>query len=1260
MASGNLVSLQVPKFSKEKFDNWCIRMKAILGAHDVWEIVENGYDAPKDMSALTQAQKDQFNSIKKKDQKAVSLIHQALDEVTFEKVSNATTTKDLWEKLQAACKGKEKAKKVHLQSLRGEFEAVQMNETEKVSDYISRVMGIANQMRRLDEEVTDLRIIDKILRSVTEKFDYVMTAIEESKDLEDMTVEELSGSLEAHEEKLNRRKKEPVEQVLQSRLSLGDKEQKGGTSQGGRGRGRGRGRSRGRGRGKGGRSVQNTNQSRDENFQFSFLRGRGKGGLRPYQKSNHMCGNKELFVELDEKVGGNITFGDSSKIPVRGKGKILIRMKDGNHQFISNVYYAPDMKSNILSVVQLLEKGYAVFTKGCSLYLKDSARSLIAKVSMSMNRMFAMNIHTYVAKCLTSCYKDSSWLWHLRFGHMNFGGLKAMASKRMVKGLPSVNQPDQLCEGCLLGKQSRKSFPKQSQSRATRPLQLVHTNVCGPITPCSFGKNKYFLLFIDDYSRKTWALRSDRGGEFTSKEFQEFCAANEVHHFLTALGSPQQNGVVERKNRTILNMARSMMKTKKMPRKFWAEVVECAVYLLNRCTTKVVENKTLIELWSGRKPSVHHLKVFGSIAFAHVHDGKRTKLDDKCKKYVFVGYDYRTKGYRLYDPEGGKAVINRDVDFDEEAMWDWKSQEENYEFLPSFAEEDDEEERQEIITPPASPSRGEISSPEGSSSEGPLRTRRLSDIYQETEEIEETNDVTLFCLFADIEPINFNEAAKDEKWRKAMDEEMNAIKRNDTWELVTLPQGHAAIGVKWVFKEKKNSKGEVERYKARLMAKGHKQQHGIDYEEVFAPVARLETIRLIISLAAQNKWKIFQMDVKSAFINGSLEEEVCVQQPLGYVVKGEEKKVLKLKKALSGLKQAPRAWNCRIDRYFQENGFVKCPYEYALYVKVSNGGILIVCLYVDDLIFTGNNPRMFEEFKRAMSNEFEMTNIGLMSYYLGIEVKQMEEGIFISQENYVREVLKRFNMSNCKPMNTPIASGIKLSKFEEGGSVDATLFRNLVGSLRYLTCTRLDILFRVGLVSRYLEAPATVHLKAAKRILRYIKGTIDFGLNYFASNDFTLRGFSDSDWAGDIDDRKSTTGCVFYMGDTAITWSSKKQPTVTLSTCEAECVALNSCVTHAVWLRNLLKELHVTQEGPTEIYVDKKSSIALAKNPQFHERSKHIDTRYHYVRQCVEDKVVQLIFVKSHNQMADILTKALKFDDFKKLRSCLGVGKSHV
>ncbi|KAE8707741.1 hypothetical protein F3Y22_tig00110377pilonHSYRG00343 [Hibiscus syriacus] len=488
-----------------------------------------------------------------------------------------------------------------------------------------------------------------------------------------------------------------------------------------------------------------------------------------------------------------------------------------------------------------------------------------------------------------------------------------------------------------------------------------------------------------------------------------------------------------------------------------------------------------------------------------------------------------------------------------------------------------------------------------------------------------------------------------------MDEEIKAIEKNDTCELTSLLKGHKAIGVKWVYKTKQNAKGEIERHKARLVAKGYSQKAGIDYDEVFAPIARLETIRLIISLAAQNKWKIQQMDVKSFFLNGVLEEEVYIQQPSGNEVKGNEDKVLKLKKALYGLKQAPRAWNSRIDKYFQENGFNKCPYEHALYTKNKDEDILIVCLYVDDLIFTGSNPSMFNQFKDVMMKEFEMTDMGLMAYYLGIEVKQQNDGIFISQERYAKEILKKFKMENCKPISTPAEYEIKMTKHEEGKSVDPTFFKSLVGSLRYLTCTRPDILHAVGLVSRYMESPTTTNFKATKRILRYLKGTIDFGLFYSVSNDYKLVGYSDSDWGGDIDNQRSTTGFVFFMGDIAFTWMSKKQPIVTLSTCEAEYVAATSCVCHAIWLRNLLKVIGLIQEEPTKVCVDNKSAIALAKNPVFHDRSKHIDIRYHYIRECVARKDVEVEYVKSQDQVADIFTKPLTSEDFLRLRNLLGV-----
>eukprot|EP00253_Pinus_taeda_P031426 PITA_31426 len=441
----------------------------------------------------------------------------------------------------------------------------------------------------------------------------------------------------------------------------------------------------------------------------------------------------------------------------------------------------------------------------------------------------------------------------------------------------------------------------------------------------------------------------------------------------------------------------------------------------------------------------------------------------------------------------------------------------------------------------------------------------------------------LFALFCHVDdPIHFEDAIKDKKWIEAMDEEMNAIERNKTWDLVELPKGKEVIGVKWVYKTKSNAEGKIERHKARLVVKGYKQQYGRDYEETFAPVARMETVRAMLSIAAQNKWKVYQMDVKSTFLNGVLKEEVYVEQPLGYEKKGEAHKVCKLKKSLYGLKQAPRAWYNRIDSYLFDNEFDKCEGETTIYIKEKDGKILIVVLYVDDVIFTGNDDHLIKNFKSLMQEEFEMTDMGFLRYFLGIEVDQNEKGIFISHARYVNQVLSRFNMQECKAAITPTVMGLKLSREDSSKDFDPSLYKSIVGSLMYLTATRPDIMYAVSLISRFMEKPKEAHWQAAKRIL-------------------------------------STSGYVFHMGSGAISWASKKQCIVALSTAEVEYVAATAAACQAVWMKRMLRSLGQEKAKATMIFCDNSSAIALSKNSVFHKRTKHIDTRFHYIRELVNN-----------------------------------------
>lgn len=463
------------------------------------------------------------------------------------------------------------------------------------------------------------------------------------------------------------------------------------------------------------------------------------------------------------------------------------------------------------------------------------------------------------------------------------------------------------------------------------------------------------------------------------------------------------------------------------------------------------------------------------------------------------------------------------------------------------------------------------------------------------------------------------------------------------------------IGVKWVYKTKLNPDGSIHKHKARLVVKGYSQMAGIDYGDTFAPVARHETIRLIVALSAQCGWKIFHLDVKSAFLNGILEEEIYVEQPAGFIVAGYEDSVYRLHKALYGLKQAPRAWYSRIDSHFLQNDFRRSQNEPTLYVKeCGNGKRIIVSLYVDDLLITGNDIDEINKFKKSMLQVFEMTDLGLMKYFLGMELHQLDDGIFLSQKKYANDVLKKFKLESCKSVSTPLAVNEKLSKSDGDAKADVTQYRSLIGCLLYLTATRPDLMFSASLLSRFMHSPSVTHLGVGKRVLRYIRGTTDFGI-WYNKGDGKIEGFVDSDWAGSVDDSKSTSGYVFSLGSGVFSWNSKKQDVVAQSSAEAEYIAAAAASNQAIWIKKVLSDLNHVQEEPIVLWCDNKSAIAIAKNPIQHGRTKHINVKFHAIREAEQNGDVKLQHCSSEEQLADILTKALPSAKFMELRSKLGV-----
>ncbi|GJS74204.1 retrovirus-related pol polyprotein from transposon TNT 1-94 [Tanacetum coccineum] len=424
------------------------------------------------------------------------------------------------------------------------------------------------------------------------------------------------------------------------------------------------------------------------------------------------------------------------------------------------------------------------------------------------------------------------------------------------------------------------------------------------------------------------------------------------------------------------------------------------------------------------------------------------------------------------------------------------------------------------------------------------------------------------------------------------------------------------IRTKWVFRNKLDENGIVSLNKAWLVAQGYNQQEGIDYDKTYAPIARLESIRILLAYACALDFKLFQMDVKSAFLNGFINEEVYVAQPPGFIDFEKPDHVYKLKKALYGLKQAPKAWYDRLKAFLIKHEYKMRMVDNTLFTKKKSSNLIIVQIYVDDIIFGSTCQDMCDEFAKIMHDEFEMSMMGELNFFLGLQIKQMEDGIFFNQSKYIKEMLKKFGLEDSKPMKTPMSSDTKLMKDEECESVDSTKYRGMIGSLLYLMASRPNIMFSVCLCTRFQEAPETSHLEAVKRIFRYIKGTTNLGLWYPKGTGIETVVYAESDHAGDYVDQKSTSGICTFVGCCLTAWFSKKQTDLAISTTEAEYVSAEKACQQALWMKQALIDYDVRLDN-VPIMCDNKGAIDLSKNPMQHSRTKHIEIRHHFLRDKV-------------------------------------------
>ena len=1075
--------------------------------------------------------------------------------------------------------------------------------------------------------------------------------------------------------------------------------------------------------------------------------------------TSHICGDIDLFEKISDIPPINIetASGDAFKATKRGTIHMTIRSEPSSKLddvpiTLMDVIYVPRLNVNLLSVGRMTNANVDVlFNKNYSTLSIDD--SIFAR-GTRINNLFAYEAITSILPHEQAKYStelNEATIWHHRLVHTNYSTLEKMSKSQTVIGLPTMSF-DHItqCLNCPYGKQVRAPF-KNVEDLPANIGDIVASDVCGPFES-SLGGYHYFLTWIDLKTRyasidflknkecKTitesfkrymaWMLRqkgvgvkkvrTDNGGEYMGKEFQQTCGELGIIHETTSPYTPEHNGIAERYNRTLQEGALTLRNDSGLSLRFWVSAIHTMNFVKNRLLHSRIGISPHEAFW-GVKPKIDWLRTYGSKCWALVPKAIRRKGDFRTSEGTFIGYYDNSKAYKIWIPQTHTIIKSRDVIFDEynhiervtihstddddlPNLWttevsthitpiyspspdtQW-TEDHELPFAPQdalirrserlkekeregdneSAEEQDSEDEPEHA--PRDFERGKWLDP-ANVSYGRGK-RHFKALYSEISTIEGgIHNEHAYVTLASDEPSNFREAMKStsgDEWRKACQAEYDTLTGYGTWTLIDRPQNVNVVGNRWVFRIKRDNVGKIDRYKARLVAQGFSQIPGIDFTETYSPTIRFTSIRFILALASRYDLELRQVDVKGAYLNGRLNETVYMRQPEGFATEGKENLVCRLNKGIYGLKQSGRVWYRTLRAEMEKLGFKSGEADETIYFRRDgNGNFEIAGWYVDDGLLVSNSKESMDRMVEDIGSRFDIQDLGEPTRLLGIKIdRNRSQGtIHISQPSYIDSIAKRFNIQAGRTITTPMDASIDLKASINSNNSNQHIdisYASLIGSINYCAVsTRPDIAYATNKCAQSTSCPTADHWEAARRIIRYLIQTRERGITYRKEGHgaegyaHKLIGFTDSDYAGDTSDRKSTSGWVFTFNGAPLSWASKKQTGVSRSSMEAELIAGSFASAEGTWLAKLGKDFdHLFI--PTPIFTDNQSFITYTKNEVSNNRTKHIDVHYHYTRDQIAKGNISLHYIPTIDNPADIFTKPLSPRKHAHLLDILGI-----